>query len=71
MKDEVVKRRWRSNYEMTEEEVWAVEEERRDLQERTKSFALRVVKMYDGTSILPLDRKLKLLAVPISKLWEC
>jgi hypothetical protein len=56
---------------MTEEEVWAVEEERRDLQERTKSFALRVVKMYDGTSILPLDHKLKLLAVPISKLWEC
>jgi hypothetical protein len=28
------------------------------------------VVLYDGTSILPLDRKLKLLAVPISKLWE-
>jgi len=29
------------------------------------------VVFYDGTSILPLDRKLKLLAVPITKLWEC
>lgn len=25
---------------------------------------------YDGDSILPMDRELKLLAVPISKLWE-
>lgn len=25
---------------------------------------------YDGTSILPIDRELKLYAVPISKLWE-
>ena len=25
---------------------------------------------YDGSSTLPLDRELKLLAVPISKLWE-
>lgn len=26
--------------------------------------------LYDGASILPLDQKLKLYAVPISKLWE-
>jgi predicted AAA+ superfamily ATPase len=28
------------------------------------------VVLYDGTSVLPLDRELKLYAVPISKLWE-
>ena len=28
------------------------------------------VVLYDGNSVLPLDSKLKLLAVPIAKLWE-
>jgi len=28
------------------------------------------VVLYDGNSVLPLDRQLKLHAVPISKLWE-
>ena len=34
------------NSEMTEEETLRVEEEVRDLRERTKEFALRVVKMF-------------------------
>jgi hypothetical protein len=26
--------------------------------------------LYDGTTVLPINRKLKLYAVPISRLWE-
>ncbi|MCC5840765.1 MAG: four helix bundle protein [Opitutales bacterium] len=34
------------NYEVKEDEPWMVEEERRDLRERTKAFALRVITMF-------------------------
>ena len=36
------------NYEVTEESPWMVEEEGRDLRERTKEFALRIVRMFSA-----------------------
>lgn len=36
------------SYEVTEEVSWLVEEERRDLRERTKGFALRVIRMFSA-----------------------
>lgn len=42
---------------------------RRLAEQAGKDFAGGVV-LYDGASILPIDKKLNLYAVPISKLWE-
>ncbi len=35
-------------YEVTEEEPWLVEEGQRDLRERTKEFALRIIRMFSA-----------------------
>lgn len=42
---------------------------RRLAEQAGKDFAGGVV-LYDGTSILPIDKKLNLYAVPVSKLWQ-
>jgi predicted AAA+ superfamily ATPase len=42
---------------------------RRLAQQAGSDFAGGIV-LYDGVSILPIDRELKLYAVPISKLWD-
>jgi len=42
----------------------------RRLAEQTANDFQGGVVLYDGTSVMPLDRELNLLAVPISKLWE-
>lgn len=42
----------------------------RRLAEQTDSDFQGGIVLYDGTSILPLDKKLNLYAVPISKLWD-
>ena len=36
------------NYEVAEEEPWLVEEGQRDLRERTKEFALRIIRMFSA-----------------------
>ncbi len=36
------------NYEVTEEEPWLVEEGQRDLRDRTKTFALRIIRMFSA-----------------------
>ena len=36
------------NYELIEERSWIVEEEVRDLRERTKEFALRIIRMFSA-----------------------
>jgi len=42
----------------------------RRLAEQTGNDFQGGVVFYDGDAILPLDRKVNLYAVPISKLWE-
>ena len=50
------------NYEVTEEEPWLVEEDQRDLRERTKEFALRIIRMY---SALPRTTEAQVLGKQI------
>lgn len=42
----------------------------RHLAEQAGSDFQGGIVLYDGETMLPLDRELKLYAVPISKLWE-
>ena len=44
------------NYEFSDPEDWVVEENQQDLKERTKTYALRIIRLY-GRCLGPLKHK--------------